>query len=266
MPNQNPSILVVLPTLGQRLDTLSKTLESINIQRAEVALRLIVVTPTRAKEARQLALTFGAEIVDDPGIGISSAINKGLEQRSGEQYYAWMGDDDLFLSKGLVTLQNLIEKDKRNVVAYGACKYIDPQGRTIGLSKAGKLAVHILGWGPDLIPHPGSLIDLDALFNVGLYDEDLKYVMDLDVFLKLKQNGPFISTKNPVSAFRWHPESLTVANRKGSATEAAMVKRRYLSPFAQKIAFLWEGPVFISSSLAAKLVNSRARKLSKLGL
>lgn len=266
MQNENPPILVVLPTLGQRIDTLKKTLSSIDIQRTQVSLRLIIVTPTHAQEARKIAASFGAEIVDDPGVGISSAINKGLDQRKNELFYAWMGDDDLFLDQGLSTLKTLIEKDEDNVVAFGGCQYIDPQDHVIGVSKAGNFAVRILGWGPDLIPHPGSLINLDALYSVGLYDENLKFAMDLDVFLKLKEKGKFVSTKQPVSAFRWHPESLTVANRKSSASEATQVKRRYLSPFAQKIAFLWEIPVLYASSIAAKLVNSKARKLSKLGL
>ena len=70
-------ILVVLPTLGDRIDTLTETLKTIQSQRQDVDLSLVVVTPVRARVARALALEYGATLVDDPGTGISEAINCG---------------------------------------------------------------------------------------------------------------------------------------------------------------------------------------------
>ncbi len=42
------SVLVVLPTLGDRLDTLELTLQSVDAQRADDPLRLVVVVPATA--------------------------------------------------------------------------------------------------------------------------------------------------------------------------------------------------------------------------
>ncbi len=251
-------ILVVLPTLGDRLETLRETLHAIDDQRSEVSLRLVVVAPARAVQARDMALSFGAVVVDDPKDGISSAINCGLAARQGEEFYAWMGDDDLFRPHGLLTLQTLLDENPSAVLSYGGCDYISPSGKILARSRAGKLAQILLPWGPDLIPHPGTMIRLDALQEIGGFDVSLKFAMDLDAFLKLRKFGKFVFTKQPVSAFRWHPESLTVANRKNSSKESEAVKARHLPPAIRPIRFLWVLPVRWASSFAAQRVSGRA--------
>ena len=258
---ETADILVVLPTLGDRLETLKETLESIELQRKEVTLRLVVVTPTRSLEARALAKKYGAEIVDDPGVGISEAINAGIRVRDGEEFYAWMGDDDLFRPHGLKRLLELFQHTPEALVAYGACDYIDEHGNILAQSKAGRFAQFLLTWGPDLIPHPGSMIRLDALESIGCFDTSLKYAMDLDAFLKLKKLGKFACTTTPVSAFRWHPNSLTVASRKNSGAESEAVKAKYLPVLLRPISFIWVLAVRWASNFAAMRVSKRARAL-----
>jgi hypothetical protein len=51
-------ILVVLPTLGERLDTLQQTLDSVDEQRRDVDLTLVIVLPAGAIEAREMALRY----------------------------------------------------------------------------------------------------------------------------------------------------------------------------------------------------------------
>ncbi|MES2092848.1 MAG: glycosyltransferase [Actinomycetota bacterium] len=256
-----PEVLVVLPTLGDRLDTLRLTLDSVNDQRTEVEVTLVVVAPPAAEEARTLALANGAIVVDDPKEGISEAINRGLAARTTEQYYAWVGDDDLFRPQGLFALRSLLEAAQDAVLAFGGCEYIDPEGRTITVSNAGRLATFLLPWGPDLIPHPGTMVRLDALEEIGGFDPTLKYAMDLDAFLKLRALGRFTFTRDAVSAFRWHPDSLTVANRLASSREAESVKRRHLPSALRPLSGLWHRPIRWASTVAAGRLNAKARSL-----
>lgn len=252
-------VLVVLPTLGDRLESLVETLESVKAQRESVELTLVVIAPASAVEARRLAADYGAVLVDDPREGISEAINRGLAARTTERYYAWIGDDDLFRDGGLARLRSMLEKDAGAVLAYGGCDYIDPAGLTIATSNAAWLAKLLLPWGPDLIPHPGTMIRLDALEAIGGFDKKLKYAMDLDAFLTLRGHGRFIWTRTSVSAFRWHPDSLTVANRLASSSEAERVKRRHLPAPLRPLSPLWHLPVRWASSFAAARVSGRAR-------
>lgn len=257
--SQPARILVVLPTLGDRLDTLRETLESIERQKKDVSLRLVLVAPASADGARTLAHSFGATIVDDPKTGISDAINRGIAARESEEFYAWMGDDDLFRPGGLKTLQDLLDQHPDAIVSYGGCDYINPAGETAAEFRAGKFAQFLLPWGPDLIPHPGSMIRLDMLEAIGGFDPKLKYAMDLDAFLKLRKRGKFVCTKKPVSAFRWHPDSLTVANRRNSSLESEAVKAKHLPAAIRPIRFIWQYPIRWASALAAQRVSRQAR-------
>lgn len=250
-----PSVLVVLPTLGERLDTLECALSSVDAQRQDVDLTLTVVVPRAARKARSLAKQHGALLVDDPNSGMSAAINAGLATRTTEEFYIWLGDDDVYQRGGLATLVRLLSSRDDAVVAYGGCDYIDHEGSVLWTSKVGVLARWLIGIGPNLIPHPASLIRLDALESVGGYDESLSLVMDLDVFLKLKKKGSFVSTRDVVSAFGWHPGSLTVQDRNRSGAEARMVKRRHLAPLARVVEPLWEYPVSWASHVAARRLN-----------
>lgn len=256
-----PVVLVVLPTLGDRIDTLRLTLDSVAAQRADIPLTLVVIAPAAAAEARELARGYDAVLVDDPKTGISAAINLGLAVRTVETMYAWVGDDDLFRPGGLKTLNDLLTASPDAVLAFGGCDYVDPEGRTITVSSAGGLAPFLLPWGPDLIPHPGTMVRLDALEAIGGFDPDLKYAMDLDAFLSLRSHGRFVWTRRSVSAFRWHPDSLTVANRAASSAEAERVKRRHLPRALRPVSPLWHAPIRWAAGVAAGRINARAQTL-----
>jgi glycosyltransferase involved in cell wall biosynthesis len=261
MSDARPTVLVVVPTLGERPDTLAESLASVRAQQG-VDTRLVVVVPVDAAESRAIAGEHGATVVDDPKRGLSAAVNAGIAARDGEGYYAWLGDDDLLSPGGLLRLARMLDDDPSAVVAYGACTYIDDQGRTVTVSRAGDLASRILGWGPDLVPQPASLTRLEALVAAGEYDETLRFAMDLDMFLRLKRRGAFLSTKEETAAFRWHADSLTVANRGLSLAESEKVKRRYLPPRVRPLSPLWDVPVRVATRVAARQVNARARKVA----
>lgn len=163
---------------------------------------------------------------------------------------------------GLALLLNRLEGDLGAVVAYGGCQYVDPEGRVLWTSAAGRLATFLLPWGPDLIPNPAAMIRLDALEAIGGFDEQLKFALDLEAFLALRSHGRFLATREPVAAFRWHPESLTVSDRSGSSRESEMVKRRHLPAVLRPISPLWDLPVRWASRLAAARVTARARALA----
>src|SRR5690348_5385965 len=83
------SVLVVVPTLGERVETLRASLDSVRAQQG-VSVRLVVVVPESATEARAIAEDLGATVVDDPGRGLSAAVNAGIAARSAECFYAWL--------------------------------------------------------------------------------------------------------------------------------------------------------------------------------
>jgi GT2 family glycosyltransferase len=252
------SVLMVVPTLGDRIDLLKETLGSIRSQKP-VSPDLIVVCPARNTEAREVAAEFGAEWADDPR-GLSAAVNVGFAlAKPHHQYLTWMGDDDLLRPGSSATSAAALNANPKAVLAYGYCDYVDDNGAVIFTSRAGRLAPWIMTWGPNLVPLPGMMFRRSALEQVGGFDESLKYAMDLDVLLKLRKLGPFVNTQQTLAAFRWHPASTTVANRNASLDEAEAIKRRHLPRALRPIAPIWEFPVRLATKQAVKRVNARAR-------
>ena len=122
-------VLVVLPTLGDRLTYLEETLRTIDAERTRVDLTLVVVLPAGAVQARSLAEAHQAVVVEDPRRGISEAINAGIRAATTEEFYAWMGDDDLFRPGALTQLRGLLDANPDAVVAYGGGGDHEPPAR-----------------------------------------------------------------------------------------------------------------------------------------
>jgi len=255
------ALLVVLPTLGDRLEFLEATLQSCKELAEHVPTTVAMVVPARAEPARGLGRHYGAVLIDDPGTGMADAVNAGLERRTTEDFYVWVGDDDELVPAGVLALMRGLEEQAPAVVAYGHCEYIDDAGRAIGHSRAGRLATLLLPWGPNLIPHPGTVVRLDALEVVGGFDSSLSYALDLDVFLKLRRVGGFISQPEVSARFRWHADSATVADRSASAKQAIAVKNRHLPEWLRGVSWIWNYPVSWASQVAAWAVTLRARGL-----
>lgn len=248
-------ILIVVPTLGRRIELLEQALRSIVDQPGERA-DIVMVVPSEAAEARACGLAAGAKICDDPG-GLSAAINLGLAQACPNHTYgSWLNDDDLLAPGALQIATKALDNAPRAVLVFGYCDYIDELGRKIFTSRVGRLAPWLMTWGPDLVPQPGSMFRLEAFSRVGGLDTSLEFAMDLDLFLRMRRLGRILNTGRKLGAFRWHSTSMTVASRSRSLDESAEVKRRYLTPCIRLAAPLWEGPVRVATRIAAWRANS----------
>lgn len=256
----SPEVLLVVPTLGRRNDLLRLTLQSIRDQ--VVSSEVAVVSPSHNVGLAALCQEFEAELLPDPG-SLPGAINYGIEQRlSSHAYVGWLNDDDLLEPGSLAATTSTLKANPEAVVAFGSCRYIDEYGQHLWVSRAGTWAPRILHWGPDLIPQPGMLVKACAWREVGGLDTSYRLAFDLDLLLRVKQLGRLVDTGTIVSSFRWHSDSLTVDNRGTNLAESERAKRAALSPFARRIAWLWEPPVRWATKMAVKEVNRRAARLS----
>ena len=255
-----PDVLVVIPSLGQRPETLVEALKTCVDLAKLVPSRTIVVLPKEARDARSLARAHGAEVVDDPGQGMAQATNRGLASRQTERFYVWLGDDDRLVPEGVQQLVRALEAHPSSPVAYGRCDYIDEHGVVGFTSGAGQLARAVLGWGPNLVPHPGSVIRLDALEEIGLYKPELHFALDLDMFLSLRSLGSFVYRPVTSAQFRWHSTSLTVSHRRESTREAVNVRLSHMRSFLRPLGRLWFPFLGIATAVASWQVTRRLRR------
>ena len=248
-------VMVALPTLGHRLETLEHALRSCQNFSPDISLTVFLVSPVSAIGARALGAKYGAQVVDDPGSGMADAINAALEAGGGNEYYVWLGDDDLLVAEGIRVALHALENHPRAVVAYGQCEYIDSAGAHITTNRSGAVAKFLLPWGPNLISHPGTIVRMEAIRQAGGFASNLAYALDLDLFLRLRKLGAFLALPVVTAQFRWHAESLTVSDRRASSREAMKVKKQYLRPWLRWVSPLWNQPVAWASAIAARRVS-----------
>jgi GT2 family glycosyltransferase len=235
--------LLVVPTLGRRPDLLALALRSIIDQQIDGIDLVAVAPPGRGVE--EMVASVGGRFVADPGRGgLSGALNAGLAAALPDtRYFSWLGDDDLLAPGSLAATINALDDAPQAVLAYGWCDYIDAEGRVVFASRAGRIASLILSWGPNLIPQPGSLLRHDAVVAVGGLDESVRLAMDLDLFLRLRGRGRFVALPRTLASFRWHADSATVQDGRGSMEESDRLRMKYMSrPAAWLYEYLrWPG-------------------------
>lgn len=252
----------VVPTLGDRLETLDRTLASLK----SVADAIVIVAPQkRWHQIKKLDNSVSCDFVEDDGKGLAAAINKGFWHLGPEFHLiTWIGDDDGIYAEGF---NNLVTKlrDSEFVAAFGHCDYVIQEGHKIGKSSAGKFAFKILSWGPDLIPQPGSLVKYEALERIGFLSEKYNLAFDFDMFLKLTKIGKILSIDEATGYFTWHSGSLSVSHRLPSAREAHSVRVENSHGFGKLLVFL-AGPFVVTATvLAGYLLNLKVKILHKTG-
>jgi len=251
-------ILFAVPTLGRRPDLLDGALASIRAQ-GVAQLELVVVAPLSA-EIEPLVAKYDVRHVEDPRRGLSGALNAALEAaQPGTKYFAWLGDDDLLNPGSLATAVAALDANPSASMVFGWCDYMTEDATVVFSSRAGKWAGHIVGWGPNLIPQPGSVQRYSMVRAVGGLDESLKFGMDLDLFLKLKRLGPIIHVNETLARFRWHPDSNTVSNQAASSQESEEIRLRYLGAMARAARPVTRPVSMYSLALARAHVTRRAR-------
>jgi hypothetical protein len=238
---------VVVPTLGQRADLLIESLKS--IRSAGRSYVLLVAPRDYLSQYKSSIPSLFDSIIEDPGEGLAAAINIGIRSLPKDiEFTTWLGDDDLLKGSSLVELEKHIRFNSRISAAFGRCEFINASGKIFGKSRLGPLAVALLKFGPDFIPQPSSLFRRSHFDLVGGLDTSLKYAFDLDLFLKLADVGKIIYVNQFLAQYRWHPDSLSSANKADSRDEARLVRYRALPNFLKPMSGLWEIPMeFVAS-------------------
>jgi GT2 family glycosyltransferase len=158
-----------------------------------------------------------------------------------------------------IARQGLISNPLATAV-YGKCRYIDSEGREIGVNKIGSLASRILRFGPCLIPQPGSLIRRTSFKQIGGLDESYDCAFDLDMFIKLQSLGSTKYVGRILSSFRWHPDSKSVQQRSKSVSEASEIRVSHLPASLKTIAPLWERPISFLTIKSGNVVTFASKQ------
>jgi len=253
----NTRVGIVVPTLGKRPDYLQECLQSIS--KAGEAY-VCLVAPKDFDAQNFLDTGLANQTVVDPGLGLPEAINHAIDKLPRDiEFINWLGDDDLLQPGSLTKTSETLQAEPGTVLAYGSCSYIDSNGDVIWSNKSGQWASPLLHVGPDLIPQPGALFRRAAFEQVGGLSTEFNWAFDFDLLLKLKALGKLKFVNQTLASFRWHPESLSVGQRKMSVSEAGKVRVSHLPKPLRLISFLWEYPVRKATMVAGNRVTAKAQ-------
>ncbi|MGF1520806.1 MAG: glycosyltransferase family 2 protein [Leptolyngbyaceae cyanobacterium] len=208
-----PQVSVVIPAYNA-MDYLPQTLANV-LQQTLEDIEVIVVNDGSSDGIE----TWFSHHVKDARVKLYSQMNKGLSgarnagiQQSQGDYIAFLDADDLWASDKLRKQVHVFNEHPSAGLVYTWVAYIDRQGTPTGRIR--KNEAEGMVW-PTLIQHNivecGSvaLVRRACFEKVGLFDESLRSLEDLDMWLRLAKYYPFRGIFEPLVYYRQHTDSLS---------------------------------------------------------
>jgi glycosyltransferase involved in cell wall biosynthesis len=161
----------------------------------------------------------------EPDAGQSDALNKAFA-RSRAAWVAWLNADEFFLPGALQGLLRKAEEDSADVV-YGDAVLIDKDGRLLRYVPQHRFHSRILRWYGPFFSSCTLLIRRDILPSEPWHPL-MARVMDWDLYLALAAaEARFVHLRQPVAAFRVHPDQVTAKPGDAGLADYALVRQRH---------------------------------------
>ena len=211
----NPLVSIIIPVyngsnyLAEAIDSaLAQTYKNIEI--------IVINDGSKDNGATEkVALSYGEKIryITKPNGGVSSALNIGIKEMKGE-YFSWLSHDDLYKPEKIKHEVSLIKTKKDIVLCSGSLMdadgkpikhYTKTVDKTVNGRELFKLSLH--GYALNGL---GFLIPRVVFDTVGLFDEEMRYLQDLDMWLRMMwYDYTFVCCKDLLVVSRIHKEQTT---------------------------------------------------------
>ncbi len=170
-----------------------------------------------------------------PDKGQSHAINQGFEIAKGD-ILAWINSDDYYEQNAFNIISNKIKENSQIDLFYGNIYFIDRNNeKSIKKTQQGTYTDFTTFTNKDLyIFQPSTFFTKKIVKRVGLLDEDLQYVMDYDLWVKILKNSQILYIPKILSNFRVWEGSKTYSHQKRFNYEKRIVNNRYCLPIINK--------------------------------
>jgi GT2 family glycosyltransferase len=147
--------------------------------------------------------------VSAPDGGQSAALRTAFERASGS-VLAWVNSDDSLMPNALHTVAALRANHPDCVAWIGACQELDDHDRPLRL-RLPRVAPDAIGdWsGASSFYQPSCLFDAEAYRRAGGLKDRYSNCMDIDLWVRLAEQGPFATTSAVLSAARLYADAKT---------------------------------------------------------
>lgn len=150
-------------------------------------------------------LTF----ISEPDFGQSHAINKGFAMARGS-IVAWLNSDDIYMPGAISAAVDAFQWHRNAAVVYGEGYQIDEEGN---IKQCFPYTQHFDRWklvnASDYILQQATFFRKSALEAVGPLREDLNYVMDWELLIRLAKRFEFVRLENFLGALREYEAAKT---------------------------------------------------------
>ncbi len=236
--NHQPCFSIIIPSLNQA-HYIQNAIESIFRQDYHPFEIIIVDGGSQDGTIEILKSLHHPSIrwLSEPDKGQANAINKGLRLSRGE-IVSWLGADDEYEPGAFHKVASYFEKNPHAVWVTGKCHIIDAHGRKVArfisfykhllLRTRSRTILSIV----DYISQPATFWRRRLLDEIGYLDENLHYVMDYDLWMRISAHYPIEVLDEYLARFRTYPLSKTRQSAtKGEDEENDMIRKYVHSPF-----------------------------------
>lgn len=211
--------------------TLADTLASVQAQTVQPHEHIFVDAGSNDATLDLLAAHPGNKrVLRDVKGGIGRAMNAGIAAATGD-YIAHLHSDDYYAGPMvLATVRRCIQQAGETGTlpawVFGNIQVLK-DGQLLPPNAMPPFSYRSFAAGRAWIPHPAVFVRREAFARVGMFDEGLRYAMDVDLWLRLGAVCRPAMLDQVLTVFRDHAGSVSSRNRLAARREEFVVRRRH---------------------------------------
>jgi glycosyltransferase involved in cell wall biosynthesis len=231
----HPKISIITPSLNQG-DFIEQTILSV-LSQDYPNLEYLVVDGGSSDATLGVLAKYSGKVtwLSEVDKGQTDAINKGLRRATGS-IVGYLNADDLLLPGTLKKVEQAFSNHPQTGWVTGKCRIVDEENneirRPITVYKNILLGLHSFSslLMTNYISQPATFWRREALESIGYLDENLRYVMDYEYWLRLYSKSPPVFIPEYLAAFKIHQSSKTTStgHKDIYVDEEKIVVKRYV--------------------------------------
>ena len=140
--------------------------------------------------------------------GQTHAINKGFKMATG-QLIAWQNSDDIYLPGAFYKIARKFSENPEANLVFGNKYAIDENENIIRDMRYVSFNHKSLLYEGSALSNQSAFWKKELMDKVGLLDENFKFCMDYDFWVRASKKGKFLLTRNYLGATRYHKNTKT---------------------------------------------------------
>lgn len=170
--------------------------------------------------------------VSEPDNGETEAMNKGITMARGE-IIAFVSSDNTLEPGAVEKVVSFFTEHPEVDMVSGGCKSIDKNGKVLEVIYPPDVfsVKHLIRkLGSYGMPEPATFIKKNVLEEVGGFDEKMKYVNEVDLFIRIGMHYNVAHIPYILANVRQNPESISLRKSKELRAEFRMLSKKHLEP------------------------------------